>query len=116
MESSYEELATEECLAMFISKRCSGRIMECQNNHCVYNKPPIEEYAWLQEKISIEHHYETNWKMIYGTSIDQPIFDEAQSKCTASELFCKLDRVTIIWEKDVIHSVPSSKSKKPNSP
>ena len=54
----------------------------------------------------MSYHCHVYKRIIIGTSLTQPLFLNAESRCLAEDLYCQLQETVIIWESDIIHRCP----------
>lgn len=99
-------LTRDECSAMVIAKNCFGNKMECEGSHCRFEEQPYEAYYYLHRTRAEIFHCESIERHIFGTSLDQPLFAEASSSCRATDLYCHIPKMTIIWGKEIIQTCP----------
>ena len=105
-EVIHEILSRDDCLSMVISKKCYSQEMTCNNNNCKSEKIPKINFAWLSELTFTSFYCNTYKIPIKGHSLISPLFAEAKTSCLPSDLFCRVDFLTYIWEKDIIFNCP----------
>ena len=101
-----ETLSREDCQAMIITKKCMDQQLHCSGDTCKSIQEPNYTYLWLQEASFESYHCITSKRIIYGESMEKPVYPQSKSRCLPDDLFCLVDMYTIIWEKDIIHKCP----------
>jgi hypothetical protein len=94
-----QKVTRENCLLMVENDYCSLEKMNCSGRDNCYFK------GFWRNLNSNQPFYSTcsySKIKIVGKTEDTTLFKDAQGKCTANELECKLDQSLIVWKKDII--------------
>ncbi|MFM7683964.1 MAG: RNase H-like domain-containing protein [Bacteroidota bacterium] len=108
-QSSYEEveiLNRGECIDMVISKKCEKQVMTCTGSSCSLKFMPKTFYKYAKELEFIGYQCEVNKITIYSNDVNEKLYTNAVSSCMPKDLWCRLDEMTIAWEKSIIHECP----------
>jgi hypothetical protein len=91
---------------MVISKDCMGKKMICENEHCKYKEEPKETYNYWKTANEKIVNCEFHKTAIYATDQKEPLFENAQSRCLARDLYCLHENSITIWDESIIHKCP----------
>ena len=102
-----EKLSSSDCLALLISKNCQGQIMTGMDDSYKSIVEPTVEYSYFgAPRIFTSYHCHVFKRIIIGSALNHPLFQNSLSRCWPTDLFCQLDEEIIIWEKNIIHECP----------
>ncbi|RMZ93370.1 hypothetical protein BpHYR1_006107 [Brachionus plicatilis] len=89
-----------ECLAMVETKLCENKIMECDDNYCIYNKIPDGNFACLENKIFTSFECIFHKKHIFADNLNKSIYSIGISSCLPDDLYCHLFDSIVVWNKN----------------
>jgi hypothetical protein len=102
-----EKLSRSECLALYISKNCERQLMTGTNNYYKSILEPEVEYSYFgPPRIFVSYHRHVFKRHIVGSSLTQPLYLNADSRCWPEDLYCQIQENILIWENDIIHKCP----------
>jgi hypothetical protein len=102
-----EKLSRSECLALYISKNCERQLMTGTNNYYKSILEPEVEYSYFgPPRIFVSYHRHVFKRHIVGSSLTQPLYLNADSRCWPEDLYCQIQENILIWENDIIQKCP----------
>ena len=98
----YLKLDRAECQTMIRSKRCFGKLMECEEGLCISDGTPTEKYYYLTK------HYEQGYKCL-SRPREIRVRDKSSmlfgKTCQPVDQFCRMTNSIIVWD-DIITKCP----------
>jgi hypothetical protein len=77
------------------------------NNYYKSILEPEVEYSYFgPPRIFVSYHRHVFKRHIVGSSLTQPLYLNADSRCWPEDLYCQIQENIIIWENDIIHKCP----------
>jgi len=100
------ELSREDCLLMILGKKCEHQKMNCMDDDCHIDYRPNEYFSYGSELEFIGFTCRTKKIEIFGKDVNTKLFKEASTSCLAKDLFCQINELTIVWQREIIHQCP----------
>jgi hypothetical protein len=95
-------VTNEDCRDLIATKKCGQHDLTCSGDVCKYVEEPTYAVKWLQALSFEALNCRLHQTQIYAKSLTRPIFENAQSRCLPSDLFCISDNSTYVWEERLI--------------
>lgn len=99
----FKKLKESECRILKLTKRCEGNNMKCDEEKCEFDGTPKNEFKWWGKTIQIGYQCIIKHIRVFARNKNDKIFT---NYCHVSDLYCVLEKKTIIWDKSIIYDCP----------
>ena len=96
-------ISRENCDFMIKTRKCYTESMSCDSENCMFEPVLERKFEWFRTLQQTAFLCVSTSKTISAPSPETILFYGKSNTCTAKDLFCLMQRSTIIWDEQIIH-------------